>query len=319
MSATDAVRRLLVLVPWLLERPGAHVDEAAAAVGSDRATVLADLSLLDFCGLPGRLGGDLFETELVGERIVLRLAPAFERPMRPTQAEALRLVLSLDSVAAVLGDELPGLPAAVDALRAAAGVPDGVRVLDGAAGEHLAVVRAGLDRGVALDLVYEGRADSHPRTRRVDPWELVLHRGEWYLHAHDRGAGARRTFRLDRATAVTPTTEPVATPRPDGPLPTPRYTPGPDDVEVELLVGPRGAWVLDALAPDEVQPADGGAVRAVVRTDVPSWIVRLVLAARGDVVVTSPEAVRRAVVDAARGGLDAHEELAASGDAASGS
>ena len=141
MSATDAVRRLLVLVPWLLERPGAHVDEAAAAVASDRATVLDDLQLLNFCGLPGRLGGDLFEVELVGDRILLHLAPTFDRPLRPSREEALRLVLSLDHVAGVLGDELPGLDDALAAVRAAAGVPAGVRAAPEPATAHLGALR----------------------------------------------------------------------------------------------------------------------------------------------------------------------------------
>ena len=309
MSATDAVRRLLVLVPWLLERPGAHVDEAAAALGSDRSQVLADLALLDFCGLPGRLGGDLFETELVGDRIVLRLAPAFERPLRPTPAEAMRLVLSLDSVASALGDELPGLTDAVEALRTAAGVPAGVRVDVDATAEHLDAVRDALERGVAIVLEYEGRGDSEPRSRRVDPWELVLHRGAWYLHAHDRDAGDRRTFRLDRVVGVTVTDEPATVARPRTPLPTPRYTPGPEDVRAVLRLHPGGSWVLDLLDADEVVHLDDRTTRATVATDVPSWLVEVVLAAAGDVVVEEPASLRRAVVDAARAGLRAYGEV----------
>lgn len=310
MSATDAVRRLLVLVPWLLERPGAHVDEAAAAVGADRATVLADLSLLDFCGLPGRLGGDMFETELVGERIVLRLAPAFERPLRPTPAEALRLVLSLDTVVGALGDDLPGLADAVDALRATAGVPAGVRVADDATDAHLDAVRHGLAAGRVLVLRYTGRGDSEPRERRVDPWELVLHRGEWYLHAHDHGADDRRTFRLDRMEQVVVTDDATTVPRPPGTLPSPTYAPGPEDVRIELRVARRASWVLDMLDPDELEPQPDGTTHAVVATDAPSWVVRVVLAAAGDVVVLGPESVRTTVVERARRGLSAYRDAA---------
>ena len=309
MSATDAVRRLLVLVPWLLERPGAHVDEAAAAVGTDRSTVLADLALLDLCGLPGRLGGDLFETELVGDRVVLRLAPAFERPLRPTQTEALRLVLSLDRVAGALGDELPGLADAVDALRAAAGVPAGVRVLDDAGDAHLETARRGIAEGRALRLAYEGRGDQAARERDVDPWELVLHRGQWYLHAHDHGARDRRTFRLDRVRSMEVTERAARVPRPAGELPEPRYAPGPDDVRVELLVRPGGVWVLDVLAPDEVEHHPDGSSSVVVATDAPAWVEQVVLAARGEVVVRSPVTVRDGIVGAARAGLAAYAEV----------
>lgn len=312
MSATDAVRRLLVLVPWLLERPGAHVDEAAAAIGADRATVLSDLSLLDFCGLPGRLGGDMFETELVGERIVLRLAPAFERPVRPTPAEALRLVLSLDTVVVALGDDLPGLADAVDALRATAGVPAGVRVADEATDAHLDAIRRGLADRRVLTLRYTGRGDSEPRDRRVDPWELVLHRGEWYLHAHDHDAADRRTFRLDRIEQVVVIDDEATVPRPSAPLPSPTYAPGPDDLRIEIEVARRASWVLDMLDPDVVEPRDDGSTLAVVATDAPSWVVRIVLAAGGDVVVRAPESVRTTVVERARRGLA--EYVGAAGD-----
>ncbi len=306
MSATDAVGRLLVLVPWLMERPGAHVDEAAAAVGSDRATVIEDLSLLNFCGLPGRLGGDLFEVELVGDRILLQLAPAFDRPLRPTADEALRLVLSLDHVAAVLGDELPGLDGALAAVRAAAGVPSGVRVAPEPATAHLGDLRTAVTDGRAVELAYRGRADATARSRRVDPWELLLHRGTWYLHGHDHGAGELRTFRLDRLDAVTVTEDPIEVPRPAGALPTPTYQPGPDDVTIELGVAPGGHWVLDLLEPDEVTHAEEGVTRATVSTDAPRWIVSLVLAARGEVTVVGPATVRESVLRAAREGLAAH-------------
>lgn len=306
MSATDAVGRLLVLVPWLMERPGAHVDEAAAAVGSDRATVIEDLSLLNFCGLPGRLGGDLFEVELVGDRILLQLAPAFDRPLRPTPEEALRLVLSLDHVAAVLGDELPGLDEALAAVRTAAGVPSGVRVAPEPATAHLDDLRNAIGDGRAVDLAYRGRADATARSRRVDPWELLLHRGTWYLHGHDHGAGELRTFRLDRIDAVTVTEHPIEAPRPAGALPTPAYQPGPDDVTIQLEVAPGGHWVLDALDPDQISHDEDGITTVTVSTDAPRWIVSLVLAARGEVTVTDPPQVRESVLRAAKEGLAAH-------------
>lgn len=306
MSATDAVGRLLVLVPWLMERPGAHVDEAAAAVGSDRATVIEDLSMLNFCGLPGRLGGDLFEVELVGDRILLQLAPAFDRPLRPTPDEALRLVLSLDHVAAVLGDELPGLDQALAAVRAAAGVPTGVRVAAEPATAHLDDVRTAITDQHTVELAYRGRADATVRTRRVDPWELLLHRGTWYLHGHDHGAGELRTFRLDRVDEVMIADRPVAVPRPPGALPTPAYQPGPDDVTIELAVAAGGHWVLDLLDLDEVTHGDEGVTRVTVSTDAPRWIVSLVLAARGEVTVLGPAQVRESVLRAAREGVAAH-------------
>ena len=97
MSATDDVARMLTLVPWLLERPGASLAETAAAFGVDERTVRRDLlDHLDFCGLPGLGGGDLFTVDLSGDRIVVSMADELQRPVRPTPAEALQLVLGLN-------------------------------------------------------------------------------------------------------------------------------------------------------------------------------------------------------------------------------
>jgi proteasome accessory factor C len=302
MSAGAAVGRLLVLVPWLLERPGASVAEAASAVGADEADVLRDLDVLQYCGLPGRLGGDLFEVELTGDRIVLRLAPVFERPVRPTPAEALELVLALDTVAAGLGSELPGLSDAVAALRRAAGVPAGAVVAPAPGDEWLSPLRhAVADRGtVRID--YRGRGTASER--HVEPWELVLHGGHWYLHAHDRAVGALRTFRLDRVADVTADPATAAAARPTEALPLPAWEPGPDDVEIRLRVAPAGRWVLGLVTAVRVEEElpDGARV-VVVPTDAADWLTDIVLAAAGHVVVLSPASMRATVARRARQAL----------------
>ena len=71
-------------------------------------------------------------------------------------------------------------------------VPDGTRVL-------LLVAEAARDRR-PLEVVHtrEGRA----RTRTVQPYGLVAHRGRWYVCGADSRSGEVRTFRLDRLAAV---------------------------------------------------------------------------------------------------------------------
>jgi hypothetical protein len=67
VSAADDVHRMLVLVPWLLERPGAHVDEMADVFATTSDQIRRDLALLDFCGLPGLRGGDLFDVTIIND------------------------------------------------------------------------------------------------------------------------------------------------------------------------------------------------------------------------------------------------------------
>jgi predicted DNA-binding transcriptional regulator YafY len=50
-------------------------------------------------------------------------------------------------------------------------------------------------------LAYRSHAGEHTQ-RRVSPYGLVVHRGRWYLAAHDHGRRAMRTFRVDRISRI---------------------------------------------------------------------------------------------------------------------
>jgi len=300
VSATADVARMLTLVPWLLERPGASIDEIAETFAVDPATIRADLGHLDFCGLPGLGGGDLFEVTTVSDRVVVRMADELKRPLRPTAGEALRLVLTVDAVAEVLGDELPALRSAIGKVRAAVGLPEQAADVLGTDGPaSLASLRDAIGTRRQVWLRYQGRTDPAPTERRVDPWGLHVVDGTWYLQGHDHGADDRRSFRLDRVVEFEVTDEPALIPRPSN-LDAPRYVPGPDDTVVVLEVDARGRWLEDAVTVDEVSPMDAGGARLTFRTDAPAWVARLVLMAAGDARVIAPVELQEQVAGLAR-------------------
>lgn len=303
MSAADDVARMLTLVPWLLERPGASLAEAAGAFGVTETTIRRDLSHLDFCGLPGLGGGDLFEVELTHDRVVLRMADELRRPLRPTPAEALRLVLTVDAVAEAMGDELPALRRAVDRIRTALDIPErAADVVEPDPVEVLPLLRRAILADEQVELDYQGRGDEAPQRRVVDPWALHVTDGTWYLQGHDRAADDRRVFRLDRVAAAARTGRPRSVPAPTS-LEPPRYVPGPDDLEVVLEATPRGRWVLDAVLADEVVEHDDGGATIRLRTDAPRWVAQLVVMAAGAVTVRAPAGLVELVVERARAGL----------------
>jgi proteasome accessory factor C len=303
VSAADDVARMLTLVPWFLERPGASLAEAAEAFGVDQRTIGRDLGHLDFCGLPGLGGGDLFEVEIVGDRVVVRMADELRRPLKPTPREALRLVLTVDAVAEAMGDELPALRSAIAKVRAALGIPEVVAdVLEPGAGRFVADARRAVAASRRVVLSYQGRADDAPQRREVDPWALHVVDGSWYLQGHDRGAGELRTFRLDRVADLEVTDEPCTVDAPDD-LPPPRYAPGPDDLQVVLDLALGARWLLDAVDADEVVEGDGGGARVHLRTDAPSWLAKLVLTAGGDAAVVAPASLQQEVVRLAEAAL----------------
>jgi proteasome accessory factor C len=303
MSATNDVARMLTLVPWLIERPGATLDEAAEAFGVGPEVIRRDLGHLDFCGLPGLGGGDLFDVSLVGDRVVVTMADELRRPLRPTPHEALRLVLTVDAVADVLGEDLPALRSAVDKVRAALGIPEDVAdVVDDQAPAALEQLRTALHDRRRVRLGYQGRADTAPLEREVDPWALHVRDGVWYLQGHDHGADGGRTFRLDRVADVEVLDDPVEVAAPEQ-LPPPGYAPGSDDLEVVLDLSPSARWLAAALLVDELEELDDDTTRVRLRTDAPRWVARLVLMAGGGAKVVAPETVRDEVLAMARAAL----------------
>jgi proteasome accessory factor C len=306
VSAVEDVARMLTLVPWLLERQGASLEETARTFGVDVRTIRRDLDHLDFCGLPGLGGGDLFDVSVVGDRVVVAMADELRRPLRPTPREALRLVLTLDAVAESMGEELPALRSAVRKVRAALGIPETVAdVLPTGPMASVPMLRRAIADRQQVRLAYQGRGDDAPQVRVVDPWALHVMDGAWYLQGHDHGADDLRTFRLDRVADVE-VLDAIRTVDAPSTLPPPRYVPGPDDLEVVLEVAVEGRWLLDAVDADEVDDHDDGSVRVRLRTDEPGWLARLVLTAGGDARVVDPASLRDDVATRAGQALAAY-------------
>src|ERR1035437_4217591 len=114
-SATTRLSRLLTMVPWLLNRQGVEIEEAAREFAVTPAQVEADLALLFLCGTPGGYHGDLIEAEWESGRVFLSNADTINRPLRLDVDEALALIVGLGALAAV-----PGLGARDAVVRALA-------------------------------------------------------------------------------------------------------------------------------------------------------------------------------------------------------
>ncbi len=127
MRSDTQLARLLRLVPYLSANPGVGVADVVAAFGVPARQVLADLEVLQFCGLPGGYPDDLFDVDLedVREsgRIEFRNADVLSRPLRLRPAEAAGLMAAL-SLVVEAGGGSKAASSALAKLRAAVGDVD---------------------------------------------------------------------------------------------------------------------------------------------------------------------------------------------------
>ena len=208
-SATSRLSRLLTMVPWLLNRQGIEIEEAAREFGVSPAQMEADLELLFVCGTPGHMPDDLIEAEWEGGRVYLGNADTIARPLRLGVDEALALIVGLRALAAVPGlGERDAVDRALAKLEAATGSASAasariqVSIEGDAAAESLATARTALAGRRRLHLRYLVAARDEATERDVDPMRVVNIDAHWYLEGWCHVAEGVRLFRFDRIEAI---------------------------------------------------------------------------------------------------------------------
>jgi proteasome accessory factor C len=319
-TSTERLPRLLALVPYLIARPGIPIEEAAADFGVPSRQLRKDLELLWMCGLPGYGPGDLIDLSFEGETVTVTFDAGMNRPLRLTAAEATALLVALRALADTpgIGDPdavrraLAKIESAVGAAQPA-GVVVGLsmREAEGTV-EVREAVRAALAGRRALRIRYYTASRDAISVREVDPMRVLLVEGRSYLEAWCRSAEDVRMFRLDRIDEVVTLDEP-ATPPPHA-RPTDVsdgvFQSAPDQLEAVLLLEPDSRWIAEYYPVDRLDELDDGRARVWMRYNDTDWMIRLLLAQGGEVVVEEPAELRDAMMSRARQALDRADQLA---------
>lgn len=299
-NATNRLARLLTMVPWLVNRQGIDLTEAADELGVTPEQVEADLMLLFLCGTPGHLPDDLIEAEWEDGRVYLRNADTIATPLRLDRDEALALIVGLRTLLAIPQlDERDAASRALAKLTTATGeVLEGAGQVQVALGEDsvqetLRTVRHAIERRRRLHLRYLVAARDESTERDVDPMRVVNLDGHWYLEGWCHRAEDQRLFRLDRVEHVE-VLDVDGTP-PEGVQPRELsgslFQPSDDDLLVRLRLEPAAAWVAEYYPVEDVRPGDDGGLEVDLRVADPSWVVSLVCRLGGQAVVLSPTEV----------------------------
>jgi proteasome accessory factor C len=313
-NAIDQTRRMLSLVTYLKERPGAHVSDVARAFGVTEAELIGDLNVLPMCGTSFR-GGDLLDIDTDGERIWWHNVDDVAQPLRLAADEATALLVAARAVATLPGlrdSDRQALLRACVKLEAAAGEAAGASARLSVTFESEGSVFADVDRAIAerrrLWIRYYSPARDELTERVVDPIRLFAV-GHTYFEAWCRLSEDRRMFRLDRVAEIKLLDAPADPPRIEPrDLSAGLVQPAGDDPEVVVEVGPGGRWVAEYYPHDSAEELPDGGLRITLRTPDPGSLRRLALRLGRDGRIVSPTALADSARAAARQALAAYGE-----------
>ena len=309
LLAADRVRLYLTLVPYLLERGQVTLDEAAEEFGVTPAEMRTMVEKLTVIGLPGdsgywQLPQEMFDIDwdLLDEHGVIEITNdvALRRVPRFTAREAAALLAGLQLVAAVPAVADSGLVAGLMAKlsRGSADAPPDLIVAPVAVSEVQDVVSRALHDRVAVSFRYQA-PDADVTTRTVDPMQILLTNGQWYLQGWCHLRKAVRTFHLDRVSE--PQLTDIGITHADAAVPVVFGQDGDTD-HVTVRLPERLIPLLGAFSHEEID-RDGEQVTLRFHMADPRGIKRIAGRFGGAMEVLEPPIARTATRDWASAGL----------------
>lgn len=306
-NAESRLSRLLVMLPWLMERGEVPLDEVARTFSMSRAAVVKELELASMCGLPPFVD-ELIDVFVDDEMVVVGVPRLFTKPLRLNAPEGFALL-----TAGRAAMQLPGADAdsplgrGLAKLAAALGESaddDSTLVVDLAPTAMVDEFVEAAGRRERLSMRYWTATRDEVSEREVTPRRVFHERGDWFVSADDHRSGERRTFRLDRVEtfARTATFDPPDS-DPGAGSGAGTSTSGADEAaavssvswsadgslpRVTVRLQPGARWVVEQYPVDAVMEGADGSLDATLVVSSERWLQRLLLRAGTDAEVLAP-------------------------------
>ncbi|HET8621463.1 MAG TPA: WYL domain-containing protein [Acidimicrobiales bacterium] len=279
-SAPDRVARLLAVIPWIAAQHGPTLDEVCARFGVTRRKLEEDLTILTLVGVPPYTPDTLIEVTIEGDRVWLRFADVFAKPLHLTPEQAVALVAAGTASQGLPGGDSQGpLATALAKLAGVLGLEPG-ETLSVALGDTRPGVLEALRRAVAehrrVRLDYYAYGRDARSTRDVDPAAVFAHEGFWYVRGWCHQAADHRLFRVDRIVEAVVLDE-TFDPRGDGGRDVDVFYNGPGIPRVTLDVAASARWVAETYPVDEVVATPEGRLRIRLPVTATPWLERLLV------------------------------------------
>lgn len=286
------LRRVLLMIPWLLEEGGSTVAEIAARFEVSERDVVRDLNLIMCCGVPPYGGGDLITVVLDDDGTVEAWpGPFFSRPMRLTPVEGFAVLAAGRALEAVPGTaQRDDLRTALAKLEAALDA-SGTLAVDLEAPAALADVQQAAAAGRRLRVSYYSAGRDELTDRLVEPLLVHSRDGRWYVETRDVSEPdnvRERRLRVDRIRSVEDVDERFEPPDPPPAPPARLFEPGAGAVEVTLALPASARWFADWMETEDVSELPDGRLRVRLWVEGTVVLERLLLRVGPEAVIESP-------------------------------
>lgn len=287
-KTSDRVRGLLVMLPWLVERGRANIDEMARTFGLDRATLVSDLTMATFCGTPPYSPLELIEIYFSDDEVWVEVPRLFTKPFRLSVEEAFALkaiggaalAVSGADTSSALSSALAKLPALGDEASVVVRQPNDPNVE--------ALTQACIMRE-ALKIKYFRPQIRFRTTREIVPMRVWVDGDHWYVDAFDVSKAELRVFRADRIQNIEPTgriVDPSDLPELPG---EPGFRWSTDTEEVTVHLRPGAHWIAERYPNRGMKKLADDVLEVKLPVATPEWLGRLLVRAGSDAsVIGSP-------------------------------
>jgi proteasome accessory factor C len=309
-TAGDRLNRLLAILVYLAKVREARLEDLAERFSVSATELLHDLELAACCGVPPYTPDQLIDLLIDEDRVVAEGLRELAHPRRFTPEEGLALAVAARALLAVPGaDDEGDLASALTKLEAVLGSSRLAVEVDSS--PSLGPLQAALAAGEQVEIDYFGASATVPSTRLVDPYQVVVREGKWYLDAWCHKAGGLRRFQIDRVQAVRPTGRRAEN---AGSIPAevrealsrPEAFLGASEAVMATVVLPSEArFAVEGLVTQPLEETgDGRVVATIPVSDAEGWFGRLLLLLGPGAEVIDPPVLRDAGEKAARRALD---------------
>jgi len=280
--------RLLDLVPYLAAHQGIELNSLAKEFSVTANQMVADLTTLWMCGLPGYTPLELMDLSFDSGYVTIHNAETLSKPRNLTSEESIALLLGLDLVVQSLPEDRSDLLAIAtqlhNKLAERANLPSPVHANSSGDSAIRTSILSAISAKKSLEITYHSLYADAITSRVITPLEIRFEQTHESVWAYCESAESFRSFRMDRVLECKEVKAPARTSPPT-------YSSESHSIDYVLRTHSR---LRDAVERFTINNADiAGDIHKQAYSQ--QWLIRSVLASSGAVELIAPIKTRESI------------------------